>query len=282
MIIWGKMILLDMKTPMEGHKKVAVPIFVISILNSDRRPTIKKSFAKLSVDFQFFDAVVGRHLTDTQKQQLYDDNKAKQVEFSLTHPEIGCALSHCGIYGHMIDNNIPSALIFEDDVQINENLPLFLKTYQDLIPQNADIVLLGGHYHRFLRTQKILSWLMLRKTPFMVNGQQAILGKCYVPSGGAHGYFITQAGAKKMLAHQSPKVCWGADSLTGDMVVGGHNLYAILPYIVGLQSIASEIGTDYSVNQDTNKVSYNKFIRLLMIEFPWFKQFMIFVKTGKK
>ena len=103
-----------------------------------------------------------------------------------------------------------------------------------------------------------------------------------MPSGGSHSYYITNSGAGKMLKLQNPKICWGADSITGDMIEGGHNLYVILPYIVSLQDIPSEIGIDYQVERKNNKLYFNKFYRMLMIQFDLFKSFMIKYKTKKK
>lgn len=68
-------------------------IYVVSIPNSMRRKNIVKSFEKYSIYFEFFDAVDGRKLSDSQIKDLYDDNKAKQVAYKLTRAEVGCALS---------------------------------------------------------------------------------------------------------------------------------------------------------------------------------------------
>ena len=122
--------------------------------NAMRRQNIVKSFEKYSIYFSFFDAVDGRKLSDSQIKDLYDDNKAKQIDCNLTRAEIGCALSHKALYQKMVSENIPEMLIFEDDVFIDENLKLFLKTYKTFKPKNVDIILLGSISRKFLRTQK--------------------------------------------------------------------------------------------------------------------------------
>ena len=212
---------------------------------------------------------------------MYDDNKAKQIDCNLTRAEIGCAFSHKALYQKMVSENIPEMLIFEDDVFIDENLKLFLKTYKTFKPKNVDIILLGSISRKFLRTQKFFSLLMLKKLPFKVNNTICRMGKSYASSGGLHAYYITKQGAQKMIDLNSPKVCYVADMITGDMIVGGHNLYVIFPNIVGLQDVDSEIGVDYNVYRKSNKLKFSKFCRMLMIKFNFFLNFMINYKTKK-
>lgn len=259
-----------------------VPIYVISMPTSNRREAVIRDFADYNIPFTFFDAVVGRDLSHTQKSKIYDEMKAKQVEFELTDGEIGCAESHKRIYQKMIAENIPHAVIFEDDVQIDENIFKFLQMYKSCVPLNADIVLLGGHCRKFLRTQKILQFFMLKKTPFIVNGRRAKIGKSYAQSGGSHAYYITQSGAEKMSQLQSPRICWVADAITGDMVTGNHILYAIIPPITTVKKVPSEIAVDWNVYRLSSKLRYHKFLRMFMIEYGGFKRFMIRVKTFQK
>jgi len=122
---------------------------------------------------------------------------------------------------------------------------------------------------------------MLKKLPFKVNNTISRMGRSYALSGGGYAYYITKQGAQKMLDLNSPKICYSADSITGDMIVGGHNLYVILPNIVGLQDVDSEIGIDYNIYRKNNRLKFSKFCRMLMIEFNLFKNFMINYKTKK-
>ncbi len=256
-------------------------IYVISIHGSMRRKNIVKNFEKYSIDFEFFDAVDGRKLSDSQIKDLYDDNKAKQLAFKLTRAQVGCALSHKALYQKMVSENIPEMLVFEDDVFIDENIELFLNTYKNFKPKNVDIILLGSVCRKFLRTQKFFSWLMLKKLPFKVNNTTCRMGKSYASSGGAYAYYITKQGAQKMIDLNSPKVCYVADMITGDIIVSGHNLYVIFPNIVGLQDVDSEIGVDYNIYIKSNKLKFSKFCRMLMIKSNFFLNFMINYKTKK-
>jgi len=64
-----------------------------------------------------FPAVDGQNLTEPEIRGLVSD----QAENLLGKGEIGCALSHLGIYGDMIEKNIPIALVLEDDSVFNHD-----------------------------------------------------------------------------------------------------------------------------------------------------------------
>ena len=63
----------------------------------------------------------------------------------ITPGAIGCALSHIKIYKKMIEENIPYAIVFEDDCGIKVNSQKFWKILSSLnIPQSTDIFLMDG------------------------------------------------------------------------------------------------------------------------------------------
>ena len=70
-----------------------------------------KRAAEMGLDLEFFEAVNGRNLSSDQ-MALYDSKKRCQFfGRDLTLGEIGCLLSHRGIYEKMAQENIPVAII---------------------------------------------------------------------------------------------------------------------------------------------------------------------------
>lgn len=68
-------------------------IVVISDKNNEvRRQNVIKEFNKENIEFRFFDAIMANKMS---KEEL--DTKAIKDTF-LSPSEIGCALSHCGVY----------------------------------------------------------------------------------------------------------------------------------------------------------------------------------------
>lgn len=80
-----------------------------------RRDNILNECEKYGIDVEIFSAVDGRTLTDEQIRELVFAHQTN----GLTRGEIGAALSHLHIYQKMRDENIPVALILEDDAVFN-------------------------------------------------------------------------------------------------------------------------------------------------------------------
>lgn len=53
----------------------------------------------------------------------------------MSHGEIGCLLSHLNILKHCKDNNISNVLIFEDDVEFDDNLNQLFFQYVEELPE---------------------------------------------------------------------------------------------------------------------------------------------------
>jgi GR25 family glycosyltransferase involved in LPS biosynthesis len=119
---------------------------------------------------------------------LIENNKYKNRKnhSELTNGSIGCFLSHMEIYKDIVNENIPYAIIFEDDLKINVDR----KRFWDLLsntkfPKDTDIILFNCVPH----DDKCIDNDKLRKIHFFF---------------GTWFYFITNNGAKKALNHLLP------------------------------------------------------------------------------
>ena len=106
--------------------------FVISLKDaSERRKFMKDQLETLGIEFDFLDAFYGADYYNDEK--YFAREPSLKYEKRLMKPgEIGCALSHQAIYRKMVDENIPYALIFEDDAVIS---PDILKVLPELEKQ---------------------------------------------------------------------------------------------------------------------------------------------------
>ena len=93
----------------------------------------------------------------------------------MTKGEIGCALSHLKIYQKTVDEDIPYALILEDDTVFDTEFPKYLKEIENFLSQNLN-----------LETNKRISLYKMRAGT------------------GTYGYVITKAAAKKLLKSNTP------------------------------------------------------------------------------
>ena len=103
------------------------PVFVINLARDpERRAHMEGRLRKCGLQAEFITAVDGKGLTDADRAS-YDRTRALVVYGSdMLDNEIGCYRSHFSIYERMVRENIPLALVLEDDVDLDDNLPAIL------------------------------------------------------------------------------------------------------------------------------------------------------------
>ena len=123
---------------------MTIPIFVINLpSNTERKNAVIKNFSDVfgnSVSPLFFEGVDGHLIykklqnkpnnrilsTESKTELSLRFGRKVVVQDPLTPGEVGCALSHLNLYKHIIDNNIPNALIMEDDTLFKQIFPQVL------------------------------------------------------------------------------------------------------------------------------------------------------------
>jgi GR25 family glycosyltransferase involved in LPS biosynthesis len=115
------------------------------VINLKRRPDRLELFKKQCPfdDVTVIDAFDGKNMKgETSAIEL---DMASRFN-GLDPGEIGCFLSHLRIFNRMRKENLPYALIFEDDAIFCDNfLDEYSKLIQDL-PSDTDILYLGGRF----------------------------------------------------------------------------------------------------------------------------------------
>ena len=91
------------------------------LINLDRHPdrlaAAQKRLSQVGVEAVRFPAVDGSALSPAARRAAVSRFHALLAHGCLYTPgQIGCALSHHAVYRRMIDENIPAALVFEDDM----------------------------------------------------------------------------------------------------------------------------------------------------------------------
>jgi glycosyl transferase, family 25 len=120
--------------------KAAIPVFVVSLMGSPWRSRISEQLRRSGIAFEFVDAVDGGSLTPTELAQHYDESASiARIGRPMGRNEIGCALSHRLIYGRMLEQRLPSAVILEDDAEIRTD---FADIWQRLhrVPDNVELL----------------------------------------------------------------------------------------------------------------------------------------------
>lgn len=104
----------------------------IYCVNLEKRPERWESSLK-----QF-----SQHNICAERYNAVDGTKCEKVG-KMSHGEVGCLLSHLNILKKCKDDNISSVLIFEDDVEFDENLNHLFFQYLDELPE-WDILYFGA------------------------------------------------------------------------------------------------------------------------------------------
>jgi glycosyl transferase family 25 len=109
--------------------KLSWPIFIISLTTaSARRIACAAAMDRLGLEFEFFDAVDGSHLSEEQMARVYDpDKNAKLFKRPLSKPEIGCYMSHHALWDRIGKSRCAGAIILEDDFDADGALPALLR-----------------------------------------------------------------------------------------------------------------------------------------------------------
>lgn len=152
---------------------------------SKRKERMLARFAKWGLQPNFFDAIMGNELTKEDLQQL------SATEGLLNVGEIGCVLSHLGVYRKLLESQEPCVYVFEDDAKItDEFMELQPKIQQFMEEQREPTVLLlyeiNGH----------------RKACRAISPDISIMRS--LAGSRAHAYVLNRRAAQNLLKAQTP------------------------------------------------------------------------------
>lgn len=166
-------------------------IFVINMKRSiERRAFMHKQLINQNLDFEFVQAVDGAALTDDYLSRICDYKEmAAKRPWLLKRGVYGCLLSHLSIYKDIIANNIPFALVLEDDVEISDKLKSKLDKIGNSIREGEVILLFlqNNHTNIVFSEQHAIS---------LGDAYQLVYPMSAVMLGSAAGYVVTKQAAQ--------------------------------------------------------------------------------------
>jgi glycosyl transferase family 25 len=98
-------------------KRDDLRVFVISLERAtERREYMADLVSRLGLTAEFVSAVDGKQLSPEQRAR-YSSRRARRIYgCEMTDSEIGCYMSHLAIYNRMIEEDIETVLVLEDDI----------------------------------------------------------------------------------------------------------------------------------------------------------------------
>ena len=228
-------------------------ILVINLKRStDRRKSIEQQLDRLQLPFKFIEGVDAQNFT-TEQSAKFEEGKSAGTH-ALRPGLFGSSWAHIKVYEHVISNNIPKALVLEDDLLIDKEILRILK--EKWLEENWwDFVHLGytpANWDLFISWCKI-SWQRIKHKPLFMFYALAKLPYIVIlysfeyirqqirsriapapvrfmrPLYMGRGYFITQEGAKKIMQIAYPIRYAGDELFNQARVQSGLRFYGYCP-----------------------------------------------------
>ena len=154
--------------------------------NPERLAAADAQLRGLGVAYERFPAVYGKALPPEERRRKVRCFRSWcAMGRRLMDGEIGCALSHCGIYQEIVRRGLPCAAVLEDDCKLSPALPEALREVEEWVDPTRPQVVLLTHHQGSVRGGGIV---MIGTEMF------------------TEGYVITQTGALALLAANYPIV----------------------------------------------------------------------------
>jgi|GEM_PF-216468 len=209
----------SMSQPKGNSCRKLPPVFVINLERStDRREKISTRLSEIGIDFELFPATDGSALSESDRAKYDEAHVINNISRPLSPAEVGCYISHKKLWQRIVDENIPWAVILEDDVLIQTDLKDLLAKIGQMTFK-WDLIRLAG----------------LFATPcyplFALGGGRTLS----VPLRGAIGsqaYCLSRAGARKLLAYSTTIRGTVDDHVIDNCWKTGLAILAVQPYPV--------------------------------------------------
>lgn len=166
-------------------------IFVVSLGRSvDRRKHMISHLTERGLEFEIFDAVDGSLLSEDDIQKYVDPQALEQHAKYLNRGTIGACLSHYFIFKRIIELNLPSACIIEDDIIVDKNFGKLLDSI-DTVIQDKRLMLLYYTSWNKIELETINRSLMGEYGLYRIRNYDGLNSSA--------GYIVSQDACKKLI-----------------------------------------------------------------------------------
>lgn len=230
--------------------------------NQDRLKYMDAQLKKLGVEYERFPGILGAGLCKSELKKAHNAFRGLLVNGGrLTKGEVGCAMSHNGIYKRIVETGVDKAIVLEDDVALSDRFPSIIEDASRFVdPKRKQVILFSGH---------ALSQEECEKESGVVSISG---GTC------ADAYMITRLAAMAILAGNDPVVTV-CDRWIRFQKRYGVEMYRVFP-ITARQDKAQFPGSNVS-EFPTRPRGFALFVRKLIRAVELFIDWIIFLFTGR-
>lgn len=165
----------------------SLPVYVINIDRSYRHfVDILGQAAKAAVTVERVNGIDGSLIPRETWVDVDHKKFVRRHGRTILPGEYGCYRSHLMALRRILESNCEAAIIVEDDVSLEADLPARAKALMTALPR-AEVIKLMNH-----------RWSGFR--PLAMSEEGDLVGRClFGPQGSAAGYIVTRTGAEKLL-----------------------------------------------------------------------------------
>jgi glycosyl transferase, family 25 len=211
------------------------PIFVINLKASpDRRTACADQLGRLGLTPTFVDAVDGRTMSDAEIAALVDEaGRLKRAPKPLSKAEVGCYLSHMAVLEKILAEDLPQALVMEDDLLAGDELPAVLVAIASKELPPYEMIKLGISEPQ---TKAFTPIAPLTGTAALVRHHNVVNSNL--------AYVMTRAGAERFLRYGRP-IRYPVDVAMNRSWRHGLDILAVRPWpVLPNPAFAATIGAD--------------------------------------
>jgi glycosyl transferase family 25 len=203
--------------PNETPGRRTPPVFVINLERStERREKISLQLNEIGLDFELVTATDGAALSRSDRAAYNEAHVISNISRPMSAAEVGCYISHAKLWQRVVAEDIPWAVILEDDILIQADLKTILSAV-DRLTFKWDVIRLAG----------------LIDTPsqplFELSGNRTLSVPLQGASGG-QAYCLSRAGARKLLAYSTTIRGTVDDHVIDNCWKTGLEILAVQPY----------------------------------------------------
>jgi len=199
------------------------PVFVINLATSpERREAAGAQLAAAGLAPTFVEAVDGRKMTDGELAAVVDfEGRLRRAPKPLNRAEVGCYLSHVSVLERIVAQDIPQALVMEDDLLATVELAPVLDGLASMALPPYDMIKIG-----------ISEPQTKPFTPIMALTEASSLVRQHNVVNSNMAYVITRAGAERFLGYARP-IRYPVDVAMNRAWRHGLDILAVRPWPVG-------------------------------------------------
>jgi glycosyl transferase family 25 len=254
-----------------------IPVFVINLkCSEERKHHTTKQLNGSGIPFQIIEATDGAELSEDEIRDNpdYAIYKCGWNSRYLRKGEIGCALTHLGIYRKIVSENIPLACILEDDNDYAKEFKEILN-YWHTGTEEWDLLYLG-HHSGYL-TKEAQS-----KKPKRLDHLNCSVGEAVEVPHGSYGYIIRLEAAKKLLSSAYPL------KVPFDLFIGNSSALGIRTYLTSPPCVFPNLHFKSTINDDREIRYLNSYwksvwgqVRKIYLWLPFLRTFTIWIYINR-